>query len=278
MHLTKHHGLGNDFLVALVESVPANGAELARSWCHRTHGIGADGLIFGTDVPSPGVTPIDVGFTLFHSDGSRAEISGNGMRCFAHAIARHLGRDELELTAATLAGPRRVEVTLGTSGITAMASVEMGPMNAMPLSQQRIDEIDKLLADLRGLPPVVRWATGDMGNPHIVIQVDDPFEVDLRRVGAAIEQDFGGINVHFIAPRDDGSVEMRVWERGAGITEACGSGACAVGAVALDYDLAASPVTVHMPGGSAIVAVQDGGITLTGPSVFVADVYPEEVT
>jgi diaminopimelate epimerase len=270
VQLTKHHGLGNDFLVALVDTVPSDGADLARSWCHRTHGIGADGLIFGTNVPGQADGPIDVTFTLFNSDGSQAEISGNGMRCFAHAIARHLSKDTLTLTADTAAGRRRVEVSLDRSGVSAVASVEMGVMAPLALTKERVGQLDKTFADLS----VLRWDTGDMGNPHIVLEVADPLAVDLATVGPMIEAEFGGINVHFVAPRPDG-IEMRVWERGAGITEACGSGACAVGAIGVGWGIGANPVTVHMPGGKAEIAIAESGITLTGPSAFIASIDTE---
>ncbi|MFV2039560.1 MAG: diaminopimelate epimerase, partial [Acidimicrobiales bacterium] len=82
MHLTKHHGLGNDFLVALVDEVPANGADLARSLCQRRRGVGADGLIFGTPAADA-----DLAMTFFNADGSGAEISGNGIRCLAQALS-----------------------------------------------------------------------------------------------------------------------------------------------------------------------------------------------
>lgn len=270
MHLTKHHGLGNDFLVALVDTVPDNGADLARSLCHRTHGVGADGLIFGTNIRGEADAPIEVTFTLFNSDGSQAEISGNGMRCFGHAIARRLGRSDLTLTAATVAGPRHVEVSLDSTGATARASVEMGPMTALDLDAARVRQLDELLDGLW----VRRWATGDVGNPHVVLEVSDPGSIDLAIVGPMIEAEFGGINVHFVAPVP-GGIEMRVWERGVGITEACGSGACAVGATGVGWGIGSSPVAVYMPGGTAEVAIHESGITLTGPSVYVAAIDVE---
>ena len=195
------------------------------------------------------------------------------MRCFAHAIARHLGCDTLDLIADTLAGTRQVSVRLQPGRATATASVEMGPMAPLALTTERIAEVDALFTDLPGLPPVSRWGTGDMGNPHIVVEVDHPADVDLAPVGAAIEDNFGGINVHFIAPRGSAGIEMRVWERGAGITEACGSGACAVGATALAWGMGSNPVDVHMPGGSATVSLDEAAsITLTGPSALIADI------
>lgn len=277
MHLSKLHGLGNDFLVTFAPSVPLDGPELARRLCHRTHGIGADGLVVVTDCVE-GDDAIAARFTLFNSDGSRAAISGNGLRCFAHAIARRHGRSAVTVAARTPAGVRRIDLTVDDEAArSATASVAMGLMEPLDLDAVRSAE---LAADLAGFAgdALGRWATGDLGNPHIVVELEDPFALDLVAVGTAIEKRFmadsGGVNVHLIGRRRDGDgIDLRVWERGAGVTEACGSGACAAGVLALQWGLAASPVTVHMPGGSASVALDDAGsIVLTGPSVHIAEI------
>jgi diaminopimelate epimerase len=275
MQLSKYHGLGNDFLITFADGVAHGGAELARRLCHRTHGVGADGLIFATEVEAGEGLAASATFALFNSDGSRAEVSGNGLRCFAQAVACHLDRNELVLAVKTDAGARRVDVSLDEVDPVAVAAVEMGEMTPLGLGSERTDRLSALLADAVGR--VERWGTGSLGNPHIVLQVRDPLSLDLRKVGPAIESEFaddhGGINVHLIAPRVDGDgIDLRVWERGAGITEACGSGACAAGAMAASWGLAANPVNVHMPGGTATVSLSDTGITLTGPSVFIADI------
>lgn len=270
--LTYHHGLGNDFLVTFADEVPTEGPELARRLCARdsgSSGIGADGLVVGT--------PTDDGrwtFTLFNSDGSRAEVSGNGLRCFGHALLRRTGATGgiLDVVVDTAAGPRRIRVEGSPDDAEVGAAVEMGSAGPGPA----FDAVDLSLAGV----PVHHVASADLGNPHLVLVVDDPDAVDLAVAGPAIEAAFApvGCNVHFVAVVDRSTLRLRPWERGAGITEACGSGACASAHLSHALGLVDDEVTVVMPGGSATVAVGDP-IVLTGPSVRGADhvVDPGEV-
>jgi diaminopimelate epimerase len=260
LHCTKHHGLGNDFLVALALRVPDDAAALARRACARRTGVGADGLIIGVPSVRDG---IDLAMHLWNADGSVAEISGNGIRCLAHAEARRRGLGTVDLVIETLAGDRRVHVEPTADPDAVLASVTMGSARPGP--------------QLEGTPhaPTVdahRAVTIDLGNPHVVILVDDPAAVDLASAGPLIESRFaGGINVHFVAPTIDGGLRLRVWERGAGITEACGSGAVAAAYAAHEWGLVGDRVRVSMPGGDAEVVVGEE-LTLIGPSVYVADV------
>ena len=208
--LTKHHGLGNDFLVALDQ--PVDG-ELARAVCDRHRGIGADGLIGGR------VAGTSVTMELFNCDGSRAEVSGNGLACLAQAV----GRDRIEVT--TDAGLRVVTLDLDR------ATVDMGGATSK--------EMDGGLFV-------------DMGNPHLVLRDEGQ---DLVAVG----RQHLDLNVELIAPVADG-IRMRVHERGVGVTEACGTGACASAVAAHAWGLAGARVVVHQDGG-------DAGVDLTGDSI-----------
>jgi diaminopimelate epimerase len=260
LHCTKHHGLGNDFLVALALRAPDETVSLVRRICARRTGVGADGFIVGLPSPRAG---IDLVMQLWNADGSVAEISGNGIRCLAHAEARRRGVATVDLRIETLAGDRLVSVTPGGDPDTVLASVTMGRATAGPR--------------LEGTPhaPTVdaqRAVTIDLGNPHVVLLVDEPDAVDVATAGPLIESRFaGGINVHFVAPTADGGLRLRVWERGAGVTEACGSGAAAAAYAAHEWGLVGDRVRVSMPGGDAEVLVGDE-LTLIGPSVYVADV------
>ena len=257
MRLTKHHGLGNDFLVALLDREPAGLPELARSLCDRRRGIGADGLIVA--VPSPGA---DCRMILHNSDGSRAELSGNGIRCLAHAIALSRDGGDLDLLIDTDGGRRAVQVE--GAGVEVAASVDMGPVGCGP-------GIAAAAASVLGER---RAATGDVGNPHLVVQVEDPDAVDVAVTGAAIEAHYPeGMNVEFIAPTpgEADALDLVVWERGAGVTEACGTGACAAATRASEWGLVGTEVTVHMPGGDVTVRVGERA-TLTGPSVLVGHI------
>lgn len=265
MHLTKHHGLSNDFLVTFVDEVPANAPELATELCDRRSGIGADGLIFGID---SGSTPI---MRLFNADGSAAEISGNGLRCFVQAVAMRRGVPTLEVDVDTLAGVRACEIEVTNDPAVAFASADMGEVTPgdSPDSPDFLTEVD-------GLDGVKRWAIGAVGNPHVVIEMEDPHSVDLAHVGPQIEAHFPhGANVHFVSTGGDGEVILRVWERGAGITQACGSGATVSAQRMYEWGAVGERVDVAMPGGSATVDVattERPTAVLSGPATFVGTV------
>ena len=266
MQLTKHHGLGNDFLVALEE---VNGplrvdAERARLLCDRRLGVGADGLIVGRR-PDPDADPrISVVMELWNADGSRAEMSGNGIRCLGQALA--MARDDHEATylVATDGGPRQLVVHDDAEHRVATVSVAMGAVGPGP-------EVPSPVAERLGGR---RHGTADLGNPHLVVLVDDVASVDLTGEGPWLEQRFPrGVNVEYItiAPGSD-AIDLRVWERGAGVTAACGTGATAAADLAHRWGLVGSQVEVRMPGGVADVVLGGEEPLLVGPSQHVATV------
>ncbi|MFP3906353.1 MAG: diaminopimelate epimerase [Acidimicrobiales bacterium] len=266
MKLTKHHGLRNDFLVVLDETNDAPvtaGPELARVLCDRRSGIGADGLIHGA-APGPGDEPgSDVVMRLWNADGSRAEMSGNGIRCLAQAVSRARGWASGTIVAATDAGPRQLEVIEGPSPREVGVRVDMGAVGAGP-GTTGIE-----------LPFATKEvATADLGNPHLVAWVDDPDGVDLESVGPVVESAFpDGINLEVIAPGTvPGTLSFRVWERGVGVTEACGTGACAAAFIAHQWGLVNAAAEVAMPGGTVLVELVDGRALLHGPAVHIADI------
>ncbi len=275
LSLTKHHGLGNDFLVALGPTSPdvwpdGRAAALALSMCDRQTGVGADGLIFATPLNDT-TQPQSWEFRLFNSDGSAAEVSGNGLRCFGQAIAMAQGVDRLAIAAHTLAGERLVDVRLDDR-VKGVASVEMGEVR--PGVDVPADFLQQV-AEAGGVLPAdanARWFTGDVGNPHIVFVVADPEAVDLPSFGTAVEKVLGGINVHVIAVSGPDTITMRVWERGAGITQACGSGASVVAFAARSQGLVGDRVEVHMPGGAATVTLEGNAVVLTGSTTYVGKV------
>lgn len=264
LRLTKHHGLCNDFLIALVDDVPTGAVGLAQQLCHRHTGLGADGLIFGVGGLHSGAGAT-AQFVLFNADGSRAEVSGNGLRCLGQALAMRAGVADLEIKIDTDAGPRLLTVWPTGDPAVSMARVDMGVAGPGP--------------DITSVPFAETLAAGragsvDMGNPHIVIEVDDPHSFDMSVVGPTVEGHFMpiGTNVHLIsAGPTSGSIVMNIWERGAGVTEACGSGACAAASVATSWGLCDPTVEVHMPGGVATVEVSDT-IHLIGPTSYVAQI------
>lgn len=261
--LVKHHGLGNDFLITFADRLPLDASARALQWCDRHRGIGADGLIYGLPGENGGIA-----MRLINSDGSAAEISGNGLRCFAHAIARSRNVAHLEIEVETVAGDRTCLVRATDDLTTVMATVDLGLV--CPGPDPDVTDLVERVSPLTG--PIERWETAEIGNPHIVVQVPDPFDVILSEAGPAVEAHFpGGINVHFVARTGDDEITLRVWERGAGITEACGSGAAVAASVLHNWGEVGPMVNVAMPGGSAYVVVGDP-IKLSGPSTFVAEV------
>ena len=257
--LTKHHGLGNDFLVAFYPGVE-DLAGLARQLCDRRRGIGADGLLIGESAEGYAAR-----MTLFNADGSRAEMSGNGIRCFAQALAVQQGdlADQLILTDA---GDRVVTLTATDDPATIEASVEMGEV--LPLEEPQN------WPDL-GCHPDRPVAHLSLGNPHTVVGVDEVAVVDLQSLGGKVPE----INLEIVEPGPElDAITMRVHERGAGITEACGTGACAAAYAARSWGLVArgdGDVVVHMDGGTATVnfaAEASRRAVLTGPATYIATI------
>jgi len=246
VRLQKLHGLGNDFLVLLdLDGKQSIDADLARAVCDRRTGVGADGLIH----LGPGLR-----MTLLNADGSRAEMSGNGIRCLAHALARERATPELAVDIETDAGMRHVEVTPGSDGRSVTATVAMGAVRAAPAPDLHLDAKDTVGADV--------------GNPHLVALFADRPALDAAADGFARTDR----NVEFvIAGPGEGQITMRVVERGVGETQACGTGACAAAWATHQWGLAGDRVTVTMPGGDVVVELGDE-VRLTGPSVHIADI------
>lgn len=268
LRLSKHHGLGNDFLVALVDHLPLDAVTRAVTWCDRRTGIGADGLLFGIPTRSGGIA-----MRLLNSDGSPAAISGNGLRCFAHAVARDRGIAALDLDVETPAGVRRCEVHATDDPNTIVATVEMGIVCPGP-----DPDVEDLMAAVgASVTAVKRWETGDIGNPHVVCEVDDPNEIDLLEAGPSIEAFFSeGANVRFVSHSGFNELSVRVWERGAGVTNACGSGAAVAAEIFRRWGSVGDNVVVKMPGGEALIDLS-GPVTLTGPATHVADLEVPDV-
>jgi len=267
VQLTKHHGLGNDFLVVFHPGVD-DLAELARRVCDRRRGIGADGLLVAESPPAGDdrTTKYSATMVLFNADGSRAEMSGNGIRCFVQALSMRHDGDLDPVTIYTDAGVRVVTVEPTDDADTLVATVSMGAVE--PINQP--DGWESL-----GCHPDRPVAHLSLGNPHSVVGVDDVAVVDLVELGAKVPQ----VNLEIVEPGEhQNEIRMRVHERGAGITEACGTGACAAAHAAASWGLATpsdGKLVVHMDGGSATVGLDmptAGGVTLTGPTTYIATI------
>ena len=263
MRFTKMEGLGNDYIyVNCMEGKPADLPGLARRLSDRHFGVGADGLI----CLLPGRTG-DFSMEMYNADGSRGAMCGNGLRCLGkYAYDRGLTRKRC-LTIDTGAGPRRLELWV-RGGKVERVTADMGPA--------RVGRPLELEADGRS------WAVRpvEVGNPHTVIFCDDPEGVALERVGPLLERAApfpGGSNVEFVRAHGDGTLSLRVWERGSGITLACGTGACAAFAAARREGLCGARARVRLPGGELEVEQRGDSLLQTGPArtVFEGELSPE---
>jgi diaminopimelate epimerase len=256
MRLSKHHGLGNDFLVLVdvAGAHPVNG-NVAAAVCDRHRGVGADGLIRVTRWNAGGFR-----MELFNEDGSTAEISGNGICCLAQALVRHGAASGPTVDVHTEAGARTVEIVERRSPIEHRMRVSMG---------------EPVVGDVpvdHGTGTVLDAVHVDVGNPHIVFHVPDPaHRPDLVELGAKVNASVpGGTNVELVTG-GGGELDMTVYERGVGPTLACGSGAVAAAAAAERWGLVGKTVTVNQPGGPAVVELGPPAL-LTVPVVAVASI------
>lgn len=255
----KMHGLGNDFVILDARRREiALGAERVRAIANRRTGIGCDQLIV---LHNPADGAADAAFSIHNADGGEAEACGNAARCVAWMAMEESGRDtaRLETGAGTLAARRD-----GPLSVT----VDMG--------EPRFDWRDIPLAsaaDTLHLPlargPLEDPVAVSMGNPHAVFFVDDADAVDLAALGPSLEHDPmfpERANIGVAEPRGPDRMRLRVWERGAGLTMACGTGACAALAAAHRRGLAGRRATMELDGGPLeIVWGEDGRVAMTGP-------------
>ncbi len=255
----KMHGLGNDFVVLdLRAGDVAPDADAARAIADRRRGVGCDQLILIQPTDMAGA---DVRLRFLNSDGSESGACGNGTRCVASVLMGETGADRLVME--TLAG--RLEATpAGQGGFT----VDMGPARLDWRDIPLAEECNTLHLDI-ALGPLEDPAAVNMGNPHCVFLVEDAEDIELATFGPQIEHHPlfpDRTNVEVATVIDRGRIRLRVWERGAGITLACGSGACATAVAAARRDLADRKVELIMDGGSLTAEWrEDGHVLLTGP-------------
>lgn len=262
MRLTKHHGLGNDFLVLLdLHGTHSVTPEDAVALCHRHTGVGADGLLIA-GAPRDGA---DISMVLLNgADGSRAEMSGNGIRCLVQAAIQAGEVTGPEVLVATDAGLRTVTVVDQRSARTHRLSVDMG---SAKVGEERPAWVG---GQVTGALEV------DMGNPHVVLHWSGerlPERDELIAIGQRIDGAIpGGANVEVVRQAAEGAVlDMVVFERGVGPTLACGTGACATAVAAHRWGIAGPRSAVHMPGGTVDVVVDDP-VLLVGDTESVAAV------
>lgn len=266
MEFTKYTGLGNDFIFLdgrTAQNVQ-DASALAKYVCDRRKGIGADGLILL--LPSKSA---DIRMRIINSDGSEAEMCGNASRCVPLHLLTKGETDKEQITLETLAGYIQTEVVDRAKGLV---RVNMGmprltraeiPMEG-PAQQRAIG----VLLEINGQ----KWegTAVSMGNPHFVIFVDDICSIELEKWGPKIETHPlfpRKTNVEFVQILDDKNVRMRVWERGAGVTQACGTGACATAVACVLNHKTDNEMVVHLDGGDLKIEwPEQKAIWMTGPA------------
>jgi diaminopimelate epimerase len=255
----KMHGLGNDFLVLDARRAPlALDAARTRAMADRRTGVGFDQLLI---IEPPRAAGAYAFVRIRNSDGDEVEACGNGARCVASLLMAEVGRDRVVID--SLAGPLEAERRPG-----GLVAIDLGPARLdwrqIPLAR----EMDTLHLDFRQ-GPLADPAAVNVGNPHAIFFVPDAEAVDLAGLGPKIEHDPlfpERINVEAVTPLADGRLRMRVWERGAGITRACGTGAAASLVAAHRRGLAPRKGSVLLDGGTLEVEWRaDNHVILTGP-------------
>ncbi|MDH6368226.1 diaminopimelate epimerase [Paenibacillus sp. PastF-3] len=271
MEFTKMHGLGNDFIVVFGEQeLPRNAAELAITLCNRFFGIGADGLVY--------ILPSERGdfmMRIMNSDGSEAEQCGNAIRCVSKYVYEHGLVNSEQIVIETI-GAGEQKVTLNVKdGVVETVTVDMGePVLSGLQIPVAIDAEPVLSEPIESDGTEFKFTAVSMGNPHCVIYVEDAVSFDLATWGPKLEVHPmfpRKVNVEFATVLDRGRVDMRVWERGAGPTLACGTGACATLVSSVLNGLTDRAAWISLKGGDLYIEwnEEDNHVYMTGPAEVV---------
>lgn len=263
MQFWKYHGLGNDFILTEDPdlTIPAS-PERAIQLCNRHTGIGADGWM----LIRPSQT-CDIQMFLYNSDGSTAEMCGNGLRCFArHVYDRGLVRKS-DFTVETLAGTMQVHVAPETGLVTANIGRPSFDRPSIPMVGTGDCRLETVTIDGKELT----FSACLMGVPHVVVFGRDFTDADVLRWGPPMEihpMFPRKANINFANLLDDGSVELRTWERGCGRTLACGTGSCAAAALCAREGFTGNNVHIRLQEGSLQIRVTEEGLIMTGPAAL----------
>lgn len=270
MKFTKMHGLGNDFVVVVGrDHVPVNVTKLAIQVCDRHKGIGADGLVY--------ILPSQTGdfqMRIFNPDGSEADQCGNALRCVSKYYFERISSAKTELLVQTKHLLQKVSLKT-KDGKVVHVRVDMGEpilqADLIPvISKRKFAKKETIQIDGHSFT----FTGVSMGNPHAVIEVEDVNQIPLEIWGPQIENHKRfpkRTNVEFVTHHSTSEVTMRVWERGAGLTMACGSGACATVVAGVWNGRLDRVVTVHLTGGDLLIEWDEAEnrVYMTGPATYV---------
>lgn len=276
---TKMHGAGNDYIYVNTMDYPvADPSRLALLWSDRHKGIGGDGLVL-IGASEKG----DFSMRIFNNDGSEARMCGNASRCIGKYLYDEGLTQEKEIRLETLSGIKVLRLTVGADGKVERVTVDMGePAFCVP-SQMTVYNPDAPSCRVKAGDREFEGTFVSMGNPHFVLFVDDAEAADVSGEGRLLE--FASAfpercNIEFASLNADGSIRMRVWERGSGITMACGTGACATAVAAALNKKTGRSTDIVMDGGTLHIEWEerDGHVYMTGPAtkVFEGTIEYEE--
>ena len=272
MKFTKMHGIGNDYIyVNCFEEKIADPSRLSLVMSKQHFGVGSDGLI----LIGPSDTA-DFSMRIFNSDGSEADMCGNGIRCLGKYVYDRGLTDKAELTVSTMGGLKKLWLTV-EGGKVVRVRADMGMPELTPAKiPVDVDAEQVMQYPLQILGKTLPITCVSMGNPHAVIFVTDPDAIDLPVVGGMIEHHPlfpRRTNVEFVRVIRRDMLQMRVWERGAGETLACGTGACASLVAAVMNGLADRCAQIKLAGGNLQLEwnEEDNHVYQTGPATFVFD-------
>lgn len=272
MKFTKMHGLGNDYIyVNCLEKEIQNASEVAKFVSDRHFGIGSDGLVM--ILPSQ---KADFKMRMLNSDGSEAEMCGNAIRCVGKFVYDNGLTDKKKVTIETLAGIKILDLTV-ENGKVETVRVDMGEPILKPKDIPVNSDKDLFISEPVTIEDQVYKVTCvSMGNPHAVTYVDNVDAFPLEKIGPKMETNRlypRKINSEFVQVIDRDTLKMRVWERGAGETMACGTGACAVLVASVLNGLCERKATIKLLGGDLSIEwnQQDNHVYMTGPATKVFD-------
>ncbi len=270
---TKMHGAGNDYIyVNCFEEKIENINETAKFVSDRHFGIGSDGLVL--ICPSD---KADFRMDMYNSDGTQAEMCGNATRCVGKYVHDKGLTDKTLITLETLAGIKILKLNLNDNGEVETVEVNMGSPELTPKNIPINSELDRFICEPIEVDGKEYKVTGvSMGNPHAITYVDDVNAVEIEKIGPKFENHElfpRRINTEFAQIVDRHTIKMRVWERGAGETLACGTGACATMVAANLSDLVDDCVDLVLIGGTLNIRwdKEENNIYMTGPAKFVFD-------
>lgn len=269
---TKMHGAGNDYIYVntLLYNI-ADPAKAVIAWSAPHTGIGSDGLVLIGESKLP---EADYSMRIFNADGSEAMMCGNASRCIGKYLFEKGITDKTEIRLLTLSGIKILRLHLDESG-KKVESVTVDMLEPVLANRKQLASEDGTMTD--GLVDVLdrefRGTFVSMGNPHFVIFVDDISGVDVEKYGKALEYDPlfpERCNIEFAQVLDGGKIRTRVWERGSGITMACGTGACATAVAAAKTGRATRTSDIVMDGGTLHIewSEADNHVYMTGPAAF----------